>query len=155
MLAADLPVDLLTGPDNPVAQVAQVETVAPTDQPIRDPSGPTATDVDALFEADFDPRPGSLVEPDAPVDSRAADHHFAQVEQLVPDDHQMVDRDSQPANHSNSVADFQWPATGLTAKVATEPTAQQPADSRFFHSRPVSQPDSRPACCDRCPKQLD
>ena len=128
MLAADLPVDLLTGPDDPVAQVTHVETVAPTDQPIRAPSGPTATDIDALFEADFDPQPGVLVEPGDPLDTRAADHHFAEVEQLVPDDQQPLARDSQPGNLANSVANFQWPATGLTAKVATEPAPQQPPD---------------------------
>jgi len=128
MLAVDLPVDLLTGPDDPIALVTQAPEVAPADQPIRDLPAPTATEVDALFEADFDPQPGVLVEPGDPLDARGADHHFAEIEQLVPDDHQLVDRDSQPDNHANSVADFQWPATGLTAEVVTEPTAQEPPD---------------------------
>ena len=83
MLAADLPVELLTGPEDPVANVAHFETVAPTDQPIRAPSGPTATDVDALFEADFDPQPGVLVEPGDPLDTRAADRHAQRVAALT------------------------------------------------------------------------
>ncbi len=47
MLAADLRVDLSTGPDDPLAQVGQVETVAPANQPIPDLPAPTATDADS------------------------------------------------------------------------------------------------------------
>ena len=158
MLAADLPVDLLTGPDDPVAQVAQIETVAPADQPIRDLPAPTATDVDALFEADFDQQPGAFVEPGDSLDS-----HVPQTTTLPRSNNLFPTITSwsiaipSPVISPTRLPIFSWPATRLTGRSCpNRPPNSRPTQSgcRFFQYGPVGQPDSRPAYCDRCPKQL-
>ena len=118
----------LSRPEEPIAQVAQAQTAAPESPPGRNLSAPTATEIDALFEADFVQEPGSFIEPDAPVESLAANEHFAEVDRSVSGDEELLDHSSKPDHLSNSVTNFSWPTAILFGAITDQTTAQEPGE---------------------------
>ena len=141
MLAADPAIELLTGPDDPVVQVAAPVTTAAVAEPNQAPAAPASADVDSFFAADFGDEPGSFIEAAAAIDPHGVDQLFAEVDPLeegplvelnTHDDPQENRELAQPANASSqasSVADFSWPAATAVGENTDQTTAQISADT--------------------------
>jgi hypothetical protein len=127
MLAADLPTEVLTGPDDPVAQVADGD-LGISDAPFQADARthnlptPTSTDVDAWFETESSDELTPPVKPARVINTNEVDQLFGEV------DHLLVDAsDGLPDGLDSDESDLSASAVSPAEDNPQDPVAQSTA----------------------------